>query len=195
MTKTLVNKIPFDGPRSHKEIIDKLRTEVKKVSRERLVFIISSFFTVNGIFRFVKERKLISVSYFGRILPSPKKYLKTKVYIIRRRKKRAAIAYLDNIHKLTVGRMIRRLIFLYDKWNIKRKEKGLRETDFKTFMYSTRHKMPKKKKIMPEDIEAIMYKFDDNGKIIIRKNSIQNLYHVIEEKKKKKLEKQNQIQH
>src|SRR5664279_3737800 len=157
MTKTSVNKIPFDGPKSHTEIVAKIRTEVKDISRERISLIVSSFFTTRGIFRFVREKKVISVSYFGRILPALAKYSRIPKYTIKRRKKRAAIEYLTHRHQLACGAKIRHLTFMYEEWNINRKEKGLPESDFKTYLYTTRHKMPVMKKIRTEDILSLIH--------------------------------------
>ena len=200
MTKTSVNKIKFKGPKTHNEILAKIRTDTYDAgtgySVETISFVVSSFFSKEGVFRNIEEKKRISHLYFGIFYPATKIYLRADQTKIRRRKRKAAIRYLKWRHRNAYFGKQEGIFRWFNNLNKYRAKIHTSQLSFERFLVIYKVKWPTKDyPITEKSIQDILYKFNDKGKVISRRGSKKNTAYIIERNQKEKQQKALSDQH
>ena len=175
MTKTSVNKIRFAGPKTHNEILAKIRTDIYEtgtgIAVETVSFIVSSFFSKQGFFRDIEKRKRIFHMMIGSLNPITKEELKSERNKIQKIKRKAAIKYLTKRHRDAHFFKQQKVIIKYNKWCAKREQKGYDFVPLDTYMIMYEIKFPEYIPVSEAAIQGVLYKFDDKGKVVIRRRT------------------------
>lgn len=199
MIKTLVNKIRFEGPKTHNEILAKVRTDIYEtgtgIAVETLSFIVSSFFSKEGLFRDIEKRKIIYYWYIGKLLPATKANLAYERNNIQRVKRKAAVKYLKKRHKDACFSKTQRILRWYSNWSKYRESKNYSCIDLETFVRMHKIKFPIALPVSEAAIQGVLYKFNDKGRIIFRRGTKKDISYIISRKEKEKAEKALLNQH
>lgn len=180
MTKTSVGKIPFDGPTNHYQILESVRTDINAMGNtfgvNPVAFIVSYFFSRKGLFKNANETDKVFEKHIGRFYPDVPRLKRLRQTKINKVKRRAARNYVKRRRKAASKAIEARIINDYIKWCEMRKEKGWPFLPFKSYLYLKKIDLSKVRKIASskinkKTIDDILYKFDDKGKIVIRRNT------------------------
>ena len=199
MTKTSVNKIPFEGPKTHNGILAKIRTDIYAygtgVSVKTVGFIVSSFFRKAILFKDFGTSKVLYYYMWGRFFPAIKKNpIKEQERILRLKRKRA-LQYLTMTHRAAHQFKIEKVVKKYNKWCKKREEQGLDYATFDIYLIMYELKLPDYIPVSKEAIEGILFRFNDQGKVVVRKGTRAHITMMVQNRAKIKAEKELLNQH
>ena len=199
MTKISVNKIPFDGPKTHNQILEKIRSDLAKtqnsISMERVTLIVSSFFGKEVLFKDIPKKETIWSSFIGTFYPGR---MKPKIYrerAIRKIKHNAVKRFLEDREVRIAFSIKNKMIIKYNKWRDGRDERGSPFISLGEYMVYRHLRFPNKRKVTEDQIRKNLYRYNDQGEMIIKRKSKEMKKHFAERDAKIKAEKALPDQH
>jgi hypothetical protein len=175
-----VGKTQFDGPVTHKQILESIRADLNAMGNSfgisPIEFIVSSFFSRRGLFKITDPRCAIIEKHIGKFVPD-KAFLK-KQYKKRAKKlkRNAAKKYIRYRRRVAAHNMESHVLLKYTQWCKKRVENHLPEVALDVYLKSRHISLRKIRAIantpiQKKAIDDVLYRFDDRGNIIIRRGS------------------------
>ena len=193
MTKISVNKIPYDGPKTHNQILQQIRTDLAdpnpRISVERIAIIVSSFFGREVLFKDVAKKLKIWSHVLGAIYPGRVPDKKHRIYVTKITKYNAAKKYLEYREKQVAHARKNSMITKYNKWAAEREKQNLPYVTIEMYMFYRHLSFPDVREVTDKYILESLWRFNDDGVLIAPKNSRMMRYHFLVESAKKKAEK------
>lgn len=175
MTKTLVNKIPFKGPKTHNQILAQVRTDIlatrNTISLIHVAFIVSSFFGKDVLFKEVNHIKRLYYLTLGRLISIGYNRKPERTRKINKIKRKSAKRYIYIRRRAGVYFHDISIIKKYNKWEAERELDNRPYVSLEDYMKYRNLRFSEIAHISEKSIEAVLYKFNDKGHIMYRRGS------------------------